>query len=744
MSAMPIRSSPAARAPGQQYAAARRAGALPLLLLLVMQAGGARAASAPVPALAISFEGAKSLGRWFDGTPAFGPGRSGKALTDCQLVMPPDRAALVYNRIGGTLTAWVKLLQRPRGGHHFRWCKLLTENRADLGIAGDEAGYARYDQPVVAGQFSATHAQRSLIEAGDWRFWAFTWGGGTKALYIDGRLITEIPNAPPFGKGMRLDLVTAENGARWALDDLQIFNERLTAEQVRQVMETAVRQSFVKGASPAADAPGAGTSTAAAFLQQGIAYDRDRQLVVNPTLGGKVAAGYHYPGGWEVKAGADGVAARDGQLHIGPTTAALTSVLIHLRRGAVVAGRPYRIGLRYSLHDGTNARLRIRNMMDMGSHSFALPATESLARRFFFAPAPEDYDVGLYYLEVQVEGPGATMTVASAYCRPATPDEARAAALKPIKPTRVRAAAVVPDERWIEALPAEQRFLEAADRRIAWGLAEPAGQRQRAPLELTLPVAGTPLFAARPPRELWQALAALRGEKPQAIPVLQVTRQRSPVEGGYGLDPLPARSVQGAALLFGIGALDTGLGTFQFQRLVALLESFGYFDPGTRFLPFWAQKTLYNRGGAAATARAAPQPSVPLAGEDDGENLGLEGELGLGVLEEKGTFYHTAPGVLTSAYLTRDRRLLLVLCNATDQALGKRGDVWIDHAALFGRAWSCPDPKSCTFVARDAETGIEAAVGWNRAAGRGGYVRDVWPEIVVAPGDYLLLQVEGR
>ena len=57
--------------------------------------------------------------------------------------------------------------------------------------------------------------------------------------------------------------------------------------------------------------------------------------------------------------------------------------------------------------------------------------------------------------------------------------------------------------------------------------------------------------------------------------------------------------------LFGVGAADTGIGSFQHQRVAGLLERLGLLAPETQFIPFWSLKTLYDL--RAEEREVAPQ-----------------------------------------------------------------------------------------------------------------------------------------
>jgi hypothetical protein len=178
------------------------------------------------------------------------------------------------------------------------------------------------------------------------------------------------------------------------------------------------------------------------------------------------------------------------------------------------------------------------------------------------------------------------------------------------------------------------------------------------------------------------------------------------------MDPLPARSVHAAALLFGIGATDCGLSSFQFKSLRDKLREFGYFNEKTVFLPFWERKGFYK------TRYESRENPLDLREVFKGKT-------------DAPLFGHTAPGVLVSGY-QNGKKLLLVLVNTTDQNLGKLGNLWVDHARVFG--------FKTGFTATDIETGIKGAATWNRNGG--GYISGYWFNIAIEPGDYRLILVE--
>lgn len=671
--------------------------------------------------LAVGFDHPDRTAAWFQGQTGMAEGRRGQGLAAGQPTLGNEVAKGAYHGAEGTLMAWVKLVRRPPGGHVRRWTKILTANRVDLGVQGDAAAYAAYDQPAASGNAAMTRRARTLVETGDWRHWAFTWGGGRR-LYLDGQLVLEAEQAPPFGQTARIDLVASEGGAEWVIDDVMMFDRALSAGEVRRAMGRTVVSDFAAGPSGTRAAGAlAEAQDAPEVTRLAVAYDPAVQQVANPTAAGPDAAAGRAPIGWSVPRGKEEVRVSPGLLRVGPTRGEVVSILAQLSRGVVQPGRPYRIGLRYDLPSpDARVTLRFRNMIDRGTRSFPLPPTRGVERRFFVATAPEDYDVGLYYVETLVEGAGTSIDIRAAYCRPATEEEAAAAGLEPPaeQPLALRGR-VVPDETWVQAAPGGLRFLDDAGRRAAWGLAAAPTDRPVTDLVFPLRAEGGSLLLEVPPRDLFDRLAALRRGQPGALPRLRVERVRRDVPGGYGLDPLPPRSAHGAALLFGVGAADNGTGAYAFRKLTGLLDELGVFDPDTRFLPFWAQKELY---AGRAAADGAPRPPAPAGG----------------------LFVHTAPGVLCSGYLTPGGRLVLVLFNATAQELGKRGDLWIDHEKVFGKRWAVRNYHDARFTARDAESGIPAGPGWNRLPGKGGFVENVYPEIAIRPGDYRLLVVGER
>jgi hypothetical protein len=240
-------------------------------------------------------------------------------------------------------------------------------------------------------------------------------------------------------------------------------------------------------------------------------------------------------------------------------------------------------------------------------------------------------------------------------------------------------------------------------------------------VEFSLRNDGSSLLLERSPQELWATLVGAAQTAPPAPLRLVVTGPARPVPGGYGLDPLPARGTLGAALLFGIGAADTGAGSFVHGRTVKYLEEFGLFEPATEFLPFWGQKGLYALRTGADSAN--PPDFQTLWGGKEGAPL----------------FAHTAPGVLVSGYRAGPK-LLLVLVNTTDQELGKLGDLWVDLNRVFGiKGNSGAAVRNGQIAIRNPETGREFTANWNRNGG--GFIGNWLFNLAIAPGDFSLVEI---
>jgi hypothetical protein len=679
----------------------------------------------PAPTLALSFEQATSVRQAFGVPGILVPGKHGQGLTGLRAWLVPTVQGASCTPAQGTVMAWAQLTRKANGGYLERWLKTCH----DIGLLRGR------NTPLVLDAKVKTQAP-DLIETGDWRHWAFVWEGTARRLYLDGRLVVDaeaslLTAAPGF-------LLMPDDGeARWILDDFLIYDRALSREQIARLGAVAVVADYLGPLTPTRPAPLLVPAEAAP--SSAVVYDA-RQLVTNPTL----ATGAHFtpvttiPPGWQVARGKAQVTAGASRLTVRSTDEEPVSLLAELRRGQVIPGAAYQLGVRYTLAaHGAKVRLRFRNQVDQGTREFILPERASAGRQFFFTLGPEDYDVGIYYLEVFIQGAGAELTLEGAYCRAATPEEAAGAKLSVTAPAVVLQPTVTPDERWIDALPPHTVFVAPAARKQAWGLEAGA----TVDLSYRLTNGGNSLLFEQSSRVLWEALQAVRMKEPAAIPRLAVTHAALEVPGGYGLDPLPARSVLGTALLFGIGAKDTGLGSFHHQRLVAYLRAFGVCEPDTRFLPFWALTGLY----AVRNGHESPDLSVT-------KEEGAEVETPTPIIPDFNArftgkpdmplFAHTAPGVLTSGYL-RGRKLLLVMVNYTAQDLGKLGDVWIDHARLFGLRGDMANlMRAGTLTASNPESGARLGVNWNRASG--GYIADRWANIGIAPGDFGLLEVEYK
>ncbi len=446
------------------------------------------------------------------------------------------------------------------------------------------------------------------------------------------------------------------------------------------------------------------------------------QLVENPMLApGKdeLTAGL-IPSGWSVSGNRDWVKMDANGLACTTGKEGFVSITANLRREQIVPGRVYQIGISYRLKkNGGQALLRFRNEIDRGSFEFELPEGD-WQRKFFYAVGPEDYDVGLYYLEVMLQGAGTDFALRGISCREATQAEALAEKVTVLPNAVAGRGTAAADERWIEELPGDVRFMDPAERTAAWAPGEEGGV-----IRETLAAAGDSFWFDHSAQAFWKQLSNLKSKVPRLSVSLPPSTEYATIPGGYGLDPLPARSAHAAALLFGIGAVDSGVGSFQFKRLHELLERAGYFDKTTVFLPFWQHKGFYK---ARYESRDNPvdfraffkdQPDAPLFG-------------------------HTAPGVLVSGYQNGDK-LLLVVVNTSRQSPGKLGHLWVDHARVFGLP---PDGigdrmrDAKKLGAIDLETNARGATFWDRISG--GFVSDYWFNVAIPPGDYRLILVENK
>lgn len=582
---------------------------------------------------------------------------------------------------------WLKLEERnPAGGFQNRWLKLT----------GLQIGPGNSNTPFWLGNSGASKGS-VMIELNDWHHWACVWNGAKCQLYVDGHIVQDGEMKTPFAAPPAIDLVLLESGNRWVIDDLKIYSQALSAEQI------------------AAAAPSPGP----------VAYD-ERQLVENPTFApirNDFPAGL-IPSGWNIGKGTAAVKTDANGLSGKVTGGETVSVMATIKRGMLIPGRIYQIGIYYRLKKGEGrALLRFRNEIDQGTREFELPAGE-WQRQFFYAPAPEDYDVGLYYLEALIEGAGTQFGLRGVYCREATESEIKTAKLAFTPAVAKRSVLVTPDERWIEVLPSNISFMKSTDREAAW--ADGIGGIL---ISEDISSDGVSFWFEHSPKDFWQRLNTLREKggtgalrlsvKPPTAKDESVT-----VPGGYGMDPLPARSVHAAALLFGIGAVDSALSTFQFKSLRDKLREFGYFNEQTVFLPFWERKGFYK-------TRYESRENPP----DLREVFKGKADVPL--------FGHTAPGVLVSGY-QNGKKLLLVLVNTTDQNLGKLGDLWVDHARVFGLkpGDTSGEMRNGVITATDIEAGIKGAVTWNRNGG--GYISDYWFNIAIEPGDYRLILVEYK
>ena len=644
---------------------------------------GAVHADTPSPIMAESFENQDAVKRIFGSAVQLAPGRQGNGLTGGRYGLKNPASAEQ-----GTFMAWVKLEERnPVGGFQNRWIRLAD---MQIGPSGNS------NIPFWFG-VSGASKESVMIELNDWHHWACVWNGTKCQLYVDGRLVQDGVMKKPFAAPPPIDLVLAEGASRWVIDDVRIYAQALSAEQI-----------------------------AAAVPTQGpVAYD-EQQLVENPAFApirNDFPAGL-IPSGWSVVKGTTAIKTDANGLNCKISGGESVSVLATVKRGMLVPGRIYQVGIYYRLKkDKGRAVLRFRNEIDQGTREFELPAGE-WQRQFFYAAAPEDYDVGIYYLEALVEGVGTEFGLRGVYCREATDAEIKSAKLA-VQPTVIKRSGVVtPDERWIEDLPANTSFMKNSAREAAW--ADGTGGIL---ISEDISGDGVSFWFEHSPKDFWQRLISLQGKGGTGALRLMIKQPTAKdktvaVPGGYGMDPLPARSVHATALLFGIGAMDCGLSSFQFKRLRDKLREFGYFNEQTVFLPFWERKGFYK-------PRYESREN-PLDWRDV-----FKGKA------DAPLFGHTAPGVLVSGY-QNGKKLLLVLVNTTDQNLGKLGDLWVAHARVFGLkpGDTSGEMRNGVITATDIETGIKGAVTWNRNGG--GYISDYWFNIAIEPGDYRLILVEYK
>ncbi|MFA6293536.1 MAG: LamG-like jellyroll fold domain-containing protein [Victivallales bacterium] len=670
---------------------------------------GAAYADTPAPVMAIGFENQENVKRFFGAAVQTMPALHGKGLGAA-------RTGLKNPITGeqGTLMAWLKLEERnPGGAFQYRWIRLSDRQ---VGPSGSS------NQPFWYG-LDAQDKGQVLVELGDWHHWACVWNGVKCQLYVDGRLVLLGDLKKPFNGPPPIDLMLVEGATRWVIDDLKIYSQALTAEQVVAARVQADSGDIAPGETPAkAQAVG---KTAPAPAPCPVAYD-ERQLVENPTF---APARHEFPAnlippGWSVGKGAAAVKTDANGLSCRIAGDEPVSIMATVKRGLLVPGRIYQVGIYYRLKkDKGRALLRFRNELDQGTREFELQAGE-WQRQFFYAAAPEDYDVGLYYLETFIEGEGADFGLRGLYCREATDAEVKSAKLA-VQPSALkRSGLVTPDERWIEDLPADVTFMKNSDRKAAWA---DASEGTLIPENITGD--GISFWFEHSPKDFWQRLNSLHGKGAAGALRLSVKQPATKgkelaVPGGYGMDPLPARSVHAAALLFGIGAVDSGLSSFQFKRLRDTLGEFGYFEEATAFLPFWGRKGFYK---ARYESRDNPADFREIyKGRADAPLFG-----------------HSAPGVLVSGY-QNGKKLLLVLVNSTDQNLGKFGNLWVDHVRVFGLKPGnvAADMKNGIITATDLETGDVGGAAWNRSGG--GHISDYWFNVAIEPGDYRLILVECR
>lgn len=670
---------------------------------------GAAYADTPAPVMAVGFENQDNVKRLFGAAAQTIPGRTGKGFGGV-------RAGLKNPITGeqGTFMGWLRLEERnPASGFQYRWIRLSDKQVGPLGSTNFPSWYGVDEKSKGA----------VLIELGDWHHWACVWNGLKCQLYVDGSLIQEGNLKKAFNGPPPIDLVLAEGATRWTIDDLKIYSQALTSEQIAAVRDQVITGDIIPGEAPS---KAQAVEKAVQLPPPCPVVYGEQQLMENPTF----APMRHdftpnlIPHAWSVGKGASAVKTDANGLKCVATVSEPVSIMGTVKRGLLVPGRVYQIGVYYSLKKGAGrALLRFRNEIDQGTKEFELPAGE-WQRKFFYAAAPEDYDVGLYYLETFLEGAGTEFALRGAYCREATEAEVKSAKLTMQPSVFKRSDLVTPDERWIEDVPANTVFMKSKDRKAAWA---DASGGTLIPEEISGD--GVSFWFEHPPKDFMQKLGKMSDKGGDGVLRLAVKLKASndktvPVPGGYGMDPLPARSSQAAALLFGIGAIDTGLSSFQYKRLKNKLTEFGYFDEATVFMPFWGRKGFYK------TRFENREKPVDFR------------EFFMGKADAP-LFGHTAPGVLVSGYLN-GKKLLLVVVNTTDQNLGKLGHLWVDHSRIFGfkPGRNGEEMKSGVISATDVETGAKGSVAWNRNSS--GYIPDYWCNVAIEPGDYRLILVEDK
>gem|GEM_PF-4979552 len=684
------------------------------LMAGVLTAGAGPSVAQPV--MALGFEELETAKGVF-GNVVAAEGRHGQGVTGWQERFTPNP----LSPAAGTLMMWAKLERRaPLSGFQLR---LFTLDNVSLGISGGRSEIMHY------GAWKVTYSKAgNVIETGDWHHWALTWEGTDRRLYIDGELAMSAEGAvmealkPPHLLMRFHDYETA-----WAVDDFKIFDVALSAEQIVAERDIPVVADIVPGKAAAGtkNTIDGDRDVAATFMPHPVTFGAE-QLVANPTMSPQYNSfpANFIPDGWRVAKGKEKVTTDANGLVAQCDGEGVVSVLAHLKRGLVIPGRAYQIGVYYKMPAG-RALLRFRNDIDVGAQEFELAPSETWTRAFFFAVAPEDYDVGLYHLEAYIEGDVPEFCLRGMYCREATEEEIKTANIK-LSPAAVRLPeTVVPDESWIQGMSPHLRFMEDSKRGEAWSDSKPEWE-----IAVPIPTDGDSFWSAMPPSALSDILTRLIKYEPNAVPRLFV---RLPDEynltpGRQGLDPLPARSTHAAALLFGIGAVDTGIGSFQFQRLHKILDEFGLFSSKTRFIPFWEYQGFYAL--RSQTLDAPVNYRTAFAADDD--------------LDEAPLFGHTAPGVLVSGYLNGNK-LLLVVVNTTDQRLGKFGHLWVDHVKLFGLRPNTPTGdwvNSGILTATDLETGQVAGTAWDRI--NSGRIADYWLNIAIDFGDYRVILIEKK
>lgn len=657
-----------------------------------------RGADEPAPVVAIGFENAKTVQSFFGGTGQTVSGLHGKGISG----LKGGGANSPVSADKGTVMAWVKLARlNPSGISENSWLLIGGER---YGLQGNTRKPSDKD-PL-------------LVEIGDWHHWAVVWRGTQRQLFIDGKLVTGKDGNAAFADAPRIQLVLEDNGTLWEMDDFKMYAEPLTDAQIASARDRGVANDLFPGVKPVAGVE----LVAEKFKPLPDLFGKD-QIVVNPALvpekndtAGLLPTGWSVTGNKDwIKVDANGVTCTTGK-------EGYVSLLASTIRGyrGVTPGHVYQIGISYRLKKGSGtALLRFRNEIDKGTYEFELPEGD-WQKRFFYTVAPEDYDAGLYYLEVVLDGAGTDFALRGIYCRHATESELLTEKVTVFPPVLTKRGVATLDERWIEGVPSNACFMKPDERTAAWA----PGQEGNL-IGGTIAADGDSFWYDHPPEAIWKQLTALKSGVPRlSISPPKAKDPSMAVPGRLGLDPLPARSTYAAALLFGIGAVDSGVGSFQFKRLHDMLSAAGYFDPATVFVPFWQGKGFYK---ARYEFRENP---VDFRKFFKGNN-------------EAPLFGHTAPGVLVSGYLNGDK-LLLVMVNTTRQMPGKLGHLWVDHARIFknlegGTALRMKDGR---LSAVDLETGAKGTTFWDRIAG--GYITDIWPNVAVAPGDYRLILVENK